>query len=335
MMHEYSETDSRNKDICKMFYKYNYIDNWLAFQKPVQQVSYQDINNFLNSIRHLSQGEINRIINKLKASFMECVLEKIISYPDNPMLRITTPVSLQTKKKVKAFEENEQSILMEYIKNQILVKSNKCNYEEQTLRNLFILLFLSAARIGELGAINYETKISWSKGGLLIDTTLTKDENDHVIMGTTTKTGNNKILNGEVDERLVPFNIFDEKLFLDTLNNQIEYAKSNPFNKEKLLFCQKNGKYIDHRSINTIFKRICREARIKLDLPKGCHLHMTRHSAATRMLEAGMDSLMISYILGHVDDRQLKSTYGHILPGFMKEQLKYTRNYFGKNIKIA
>jgi len=27
MMHEYSETDSKNKDICKMFYKYNYIDN--------------------------------------------------------------------------------------------------------------------------------------------------------------------------------------------------------------------------------------------------------------------------------------------------------------------
>lgn len=36
-------------------YHYNYISNWQDFKKPVQKVTYEEIQNFLNSIRHLSQ----------------------------------------------------------------------------------------------------------------------------------------------------------------------------------------------------------------------------------------------------------------------------------------
>ena len=36
-------------------YHYNYIQNWDDFKKPVQKVTYTEIQNFLNSIRHLSQ----------------------------------------------------------------------------------------------------------------------------------------------------------------------------------------------------------------------------------------------------------------------------------------
>ena len=93
-------------------YHYRYIENYAALNKPVQKVTYQDINNFLNSIRHLSQGEIEKIKIKLNTAFMQCVLDKIISYPDNPMLRITVPVSLQQKKRVQAFEIEEQQKLM-------------------------------------------------------------------------------------------------------------------------------------------------------------------------------------------------------------------------------
>ena len=121
-------------------YQYKHIEEWEDFKKPVQKVTYQDINNFLNSIRYLSQSEIGHIVNKLKAGFMECVLDKIIAYADNPMLRITIPTSLQTKKKVEAFEVEEQRKLMRYIRTQPLIKSSKCNYNEETLRNLFICL---------------------------------------------------------------------------------------------------------------------------------------------------------------------------------------------------
>lgn len=323
-------TNTANKDK----YHYKHIEAWEDFKKPVQQVTYQNINEFLNSIRYLSQSEIGHIINKLKEAFMQCVLDKIITYPDNPMLRITIPTSLQTRKKVEAFEVAEQRKLMQYILTQPLIKSSTCNYDEQTIRSLFICLFLSAARIGELGALDYTKHLDFSAGGFIINRTLSQ-EDGKIIMGENTKTGRKKISKGQLDERFVPFDIFDEQLLLTTLKNQIRNAKSNFNNKEHLLFCQLDGSYIDYRCLNNIFKRICREAGVKLDLTKGCHVHMCRHTGATRMIEAGMDLLVIASILGHVDDRQIKETYGHILTRYRNRQLKNSRAYYKQQKLLA
>lgn len=308
-------------------YHYKHLEEWDDFKKPVQQITYQNINKFLNSIRYLSQSEIGHIVNKLNEAFMECVLDKIIAYPDNPMLRITIPNSLQTKKKVEAFEVDEQRKLMHYIRTQPLIKSSRCNYDERTLRNLFICLLLSAARIGELGALDYTKHLDFSAGGFIINRTLTQ-EDGKILMGEHTKTGQRKVSKGQLDERFVPFDIFDEKLLTDTVKDQIQNSRSNFNNKEHLLFCQKDGSYIDYRCLNNIFKRICREAGVKLELPNGCHVHMCRHTGATRMIEAGMDLLVIASILGHVDDRQIKETYGHILARYRNRQLKNSRAYY-------
>ena len=308
-------------------YHYKHLEEWDDFKKPVQQITYQNINKFLNSIRYLSQSEIGHIVNKLNEAFMECVLDKIIAYPDNPMLRITIPNSLQPKKKVEAFEVDEQRKLMHYIRTQPLIKSSRCNYDERTLRNLFICLLLSAARIGELGALDYTKHLDFSAGGFIINRTLTQ-EDGKILMGEHTKTGQRKVSKGQLDERFVPFDIFDEKLLTDTVKDQIQNSRSNFNNKEHLLFCQKDGSYIDYRCLNNIFKRICREAGVKLELPNGCHVHMCRHTGATRMIEAGMDLLVIASILGHVDDRQIKETYGHILARYRNRQLKNSRAYY-------
>ncbi len=317
-------TQSKNK------YHYKYIENWDDFKKPVQKITYQHINNFLNSIRHLSQSEIGKIVNKLNAGFMECVLDKIIAYADNPMLRITVPISIQVKKQVQAFEVSEQKKLMQYITTQQLTRNYSCNYDEKTIKNLFICLLLTAMRIGELGAIDFN-RINLSEKYFIINRTLTQD-NGKIIMGNITKTGRKKIEKGLVDERIVPFDIFDENLLLQTVQSQIKNAKSNFCNKEHLLFCKKDGSYIDYRCINNIFKRVCREAGVKLDLAKGCHVHMCRHTGATRMIEAGMDLLVIANILGHTDDRQIRETYGHILNRYKNKQLKNSRSYYKKYI---
>ena len=179
----------------------------------------------------------------------------------------------------------------------------------------------------KLDNYNYNTQIDFSGGGFVINRTLTQ-EDGKIYMGEITKTGRQKISQGQLDERFVPFDIFDEQLLLATVKDQINNAKSNFLNKEHLLFCQKDGSYIDYRCINNIFKRICREAGVKLDLVKGCHVHMCRHTGATRMIEAGMDLLVIATILGHVDDRQIKETYGHILARYRNRQLKNSRTYY-------
>lgn len=264
---------------------------------------------------------------------MQCVIDKIIAYPDNPMLRVFTPVSFQKREPVQAFEIEEQRNLIKYLSTKPLVKSSKCRYDERTLKNLFICALLSAARIGELGALLINENIDLVANGFVINKTLSSDDGK-TVMGETTKTGRKKVEQGLFDERFVPFDIFDDTLMQKVVKDQIKNAKSNPNNKNGLLFCQMDGNYIDHRSINNIFKRICREAGVKLQLSKGCHTHMCRHTAVTRMIEAGMDLLVIASILGHVDDRQIKETYGHILARYRNRQLKNCRVY-SKKIKLC
>ena len=62
---------------------------------------------------------------------MECVLDKIIAYADNPMLRITIPTSLQTKKKVEAFEVEEQRLELENQELQTII--SKLIYHNMSL----------------------------------------------------------------------------------------------------------------------------------------------------------------------------------------------------------
>lgn len=73
---------------------------------------------------------------------------------------------------------------------------------------------------------------------------------------------------------------------LSCVKEQIEHSKDIKNNDKNLLFCQLDGSYIDHRSITNIFKRVCREAGVKMNLKTGCHIHMCRHTATTRMIEA-------------------------------------------------
>lgn len=55
---------------------------------------------------------------------------------------------------------------------------------------------------------------------------------------------------------------------------------------------------------------------------------MCRYTAATRMIEAGMDLLVIANILGHTDDTQIRETYGHILNRYKNRQLQNCRDYY-------
>ncbi len=212
-----------------------------------------------------------------------------------------------------------------------LVETNRCKLDNTTIKNIILLALLTAMQIGELGALNYTKNIDWNNNCIRFDTTLSKDENQKVIIGTNTKTGKKKIKKNQNDEIEVPFDIFNKNLFISILNEQIKVAKNNKYNKNHLLFCSKDGSFIHHTSLTNIFKKICRDASIKTNLAKGCHIHMCRHTAITRMIESGMDLMVIAKIVGHVDTKQIERTYGHILQQFQKEQLELSRNHYANN----
>lgn len=60
-----------------------------------------------------------------------------------------------------------------------------------------------------------------------------------------------------------------------------------------------------------VLRAVSRSARlVSIEHPIG--VHSLRHSAATAMLEAGINLKAVSDLLGHTDIRMTAKTYGHV-----------------------
>ena len=70
------------------------------------------------------------------------------------------------------------------------------------------------------------------------------------------------------------------------------------------------------KDIKTGFKAACRRAEIT-----GLRFHDLRHTAATKMIEAGVDLVTVSKILGHASI-QMTMRYAHPKPENMKRAVK-------------
>lgn len=90
------------------------------------------------------------------------------------------------------------------------------------------------------------------------------------------------------------------------LNILREYAKHEK-PKDWLFPGGKKGEHLRERSVQRVFKRACKKAKIK----KNVSVHSLRHSFATHLLEGGTDLRYIQELLGH---RSSKTTevYTHV-----------------------
>ena len=80
------------------------------------------------------------------------------------------------------------------------------------------------------------------------------------------------------------------------------------------IFRQQNGTPWDKNAVRCKFRRL----KEKLGLPELCS-YTLRHSFATRMLQAGVDSHIVAKLMGHTSTRMLEQRYSHIdtKPGFL------------------
>ena len=293
---------------------------------PMQKLTKDNIQDTLNSIKSQSQSNIDKMYDELNSVCRKAIIEKIIE--DNPMVGVNKPISEQSQKVPIAFTIEEENQLIKYVNNNNLITDSKCTIDTISLKNIILLGLLTGMRIGEICALNYESSIG--EDYIKVSKTLTNGKNGRIKIGETTKTGRVNRKNHKLDYRAVPFNVATGDVIKNILDEQIEIAKNNPKNKEHLLFCKLDGTYINHSKITGLFKRICKEANVKLDLPNGCHFHMTKHTFITRNIEAGIKTLTISNIVG-TTPRVLEKTYAHILRDFRNKELETLNKYYETN----
>ena len=59
-------------------YEYRKIENSYINEISIQKITYNQLQDFLDSHRYLSQSELDKLVQKLKAGFNRAVIEKIL-----------------------------------------------------------------------------------------------------------------------------------------------------------------------------------------------------------------------------------------------------------------
>ena len=255
---------------------------------PIQKVTNNQISNELLKIKDYSNSIISKIYGMLSTAYNQAVINNIVK--TNPFLikgAILRVKSNKDDKKVDALTIDEQKAFI-----------NELEKSNDEYKDIFYIAMYTGARIGEILGL-FGSNINLKTNYIIVDKTLTKNENDEPIVGKTTKT--------YAGTREIPIT----KHLLPIIS---KYASD----KDELIFT-KNNEIIAPATINSHFKKICKNANIRVLInsnkkvyreagisnvnlkTSSVNTHMLRHTFATRCIEAGVSAVALSRILGHKD----------------------------------
>ena len=280
----------------------NKIKNSKLGNMKIQDITKNDVQEFLNSLKDLSDSYIKKIYEQFIQAYHRAEIKKYITY--NPMYEVIKPKSNKQTKIVKALDINVQKSFTEYL--------NKVNIQNEPYKNIFLIQMYMGLRIGEVLALSKES-IDLENKILYVKRTLTNDKEFAIILGNKTKTyAGNRTL--PIPEFLVP--IFKE---------QVKYTNENLHN---LIFTN-NDTYIITSAVNKELKRIFKE---ELNVnPINISSHCLRHTYGTRCIEAGMTAVVLQRLMGHRDVTVTLNTYTSVFNKFKEDELEKVNNYLNNN----
>lgn len=279
------------------------------YNAKIQKVTSVELQDFMNTKKEYANSYIDKIYELLNSIFKEAINREYIY--KNPLNVVLKPKSLKNDKKVEALTTEEQKQFLQAVKGEI--------YE-----NIFMIALYTGMRIGEILALTPDD-IDLDNNIISINKTLTKNKDGKYILGKTTKTYNSC--------REIPITMLFKSNLEDALNNFIS-------NKNNLIFTHSNGNIIAPSSINTAFKKICKNANIHCTIHKTrrdkkiinlktstCNTHMLRHTFATRCIESGMSAPVLQKLLGHKNIKTTINTYTSVFDKFRNDEMDKYINY--------
>lgn len=267
------------------------------------------IKDYLQSITNYAQTTIDKIYQLLGQAFRRAIDRRYII--ENPMLKeeVKKPKSDKKTKIVEALSVDEEKKLIEVLSNQ---------EKDHKYRNIILLMLFTGLRIGEALALKYNNiKENINAPYFLVDDTLTRDDNDNVILRENDK-NRTKTENSVRWIDITP----EVKTILEMA------LKQYIINPDNLLFYDEiDCKLITPSEVNCYLRRLNNKYKISSHL----HNHMLRHTFATRLIEAGTDIDVIKNKLGHKKIETTINTYCSLLELRKSRQNELVSKYYEEN----
>lgn len=274
--------------------------------KKIDEITEREIQEYLNSITHLSNSSIKKVYQQFNQAFKIAINKGYLMR--NPMINVIRPKSLKEDKIVRALTVDEQQAFTEHILNKDL---KNCKY-----KNIFLIQMYMGLRVSEaLALATHDIDLRSKK--MNIHRTLTTDEIGGVIMGNKTKTYSGK--------RILPIPDFLYPYIIE----QMKVAENQENNEEKLLFKPLYNKYTSKENVNTELKRILKKHFNITDITT----HSLRHTYGTRCIESGMAPVVVQKLMGHKDIGVTLNTYTSVFDKFKEQEIdKVNKYYMNENL---
>ena len=267
--------------------------------KPLIEVQKYELKNYLGKLPRKSKSMINKIWDQLKLGYDLAVDAEIIT--NNPLRSkaINKPKSTKPVKDVRAFEPEEQEVLVEILEN-YSTPENRENYVNQLLIQLY-----TGMRVGEVNALT-ESDIDLENNVIHVNKTVSRGVDDApIVCNTKTSSG----------IREIP--IFDDvrPILEDAIKNK-------PVTKEGFLFynTKMNIPFLATNSY-AFLKRICEKNGIEYH-----GQHMLRHTFATNAVNNGVEPQVLKEWMGHSSINITMDTYYNVQKDVMENEIRKMNN---------
>lgn len=267
--------------------------------REVQNISVEDIQNYLNSLINYSDSEIKKIYEQFNQAYKYLSDNELIS--KNIMLQIYKPKSIKKAKEVRALTLQEEKLLIK----KLITNRN------EVYSLIYLIQLFTGMRIGEVLALKI-SDIDFKNNKINVNKTVTRDVNYKVIIKESTKT--------RTGERIIPIPRMIRKILKERVNLTIN-------NKKDSLFLTKNGNYIDSRDANKFLKNLLNEFMNSTDISS----HNLRHTYITRCAESGMSPSVLKKLVGHKDIETTFGIYTTVYDNFTKSEMNKIQSYYKKN----